>query len=455
MPVIGIYVAALLTGSLVAWALLGGGWWALFPLGGLCGLLVTYVALCHPILTTVLTMFFGVTAYEFREVVPLLDPYVSVGTINLRLWDPMVLGIAAALAITFVSGERRARGFLLKDFRAWGLLFGWLVVQIVRGLGSYGINALGEFRTYYSQLLLVPYLMVMVRTSRQRRRLLNTLAVFSLSYLLVALVKYFIVVDVSLGVRVLRSQGALALLYGLLTLVVTNNGSIWKKLSSMARGGLVVGGLLVLLFTTHRSVWLASVVALAVLLLRAEMTVRRQVQLLLLALLASFLASCAFSSLGYDPVDFIQSRLLAFTAPSRDPTTRWRIHLWRASLFKIREMPLTGQGLGTHFQFDFLGREIITTSPHNLYLSIAVQVGLPGLLLYLAFVAQLYSRLRRASGRKGMLPSDRSLLAIGLVVLVSAHAYYVAYVLDWTTWAYVGAAASLVLSREGVNAPER
>lgn len=448
---IRISIVVAVAASLVAGAMLARPPWALLPIAGLGAVSVTYLALRYPTATTVLTIFLSLVAQNLRRVIPILDPFVALGAVNVRLWDPMVLGLAVAVVLKLLSDDRRVGRFVLHEFLSWALLFLWLALQIVRTIGIHGINTVGEFRTYYSQLLLVPYLAVMVTSAAQRRRLLKSLALLSFSFLPIGLANYFFASDVTLGVRVISASGALALLYGLVALLVVSSRGRWERLGSVPRSALIGAALLVLVFTAHRSVWMASVVAIAALWLLGEIPVSRQVQLVILALLVVPVASWAFSELGYDPAAFIQERLLAFTAPSQDPTAAWRSHLWRASLDKIRTMPLVGQGLGTHFQLDLLGRETITTSPHSLYLSIPVQIGLPGLLLYLAFVAQLLLRLKRARPDKHLATGDSAIVTIGLVVLLAGHAYYVAYVLDWMTWAYCGLAASVLVNREAVT----
>jgi putative inorganic carbon (HCO3(-)) transporter len=76
-------------------------------------------------------------------------------------------------------------------------------------------------------------------------------------------------------------------------------------------------------------------------------------------------------------------------------TTNVRISLWQASWRMISSHPLTGVGIGTYAEnlpfYAPQGTEMQDTA-HNLYLNIAAEMGIPGLLVYLSILVIILSR---------------------------------------------------------------
>ncbi len=95
-------------------------------------------------------------------------------------------------------------------------------------------------------------------------------------------------------------------------------------------------------------------------------------------------------------------------------------------------------------------RERVATSPHNIYITIPFQIGIPGLLAYLGFVGMLFFRFRTNFRETLLLPLDRALLTMGFVILVSMHAFYITYSTEFgcINWAYLGLAASVLVNMD-------
>ncbi len=82
----------------------------------------------------------------------------------------------------------------------------------------------------------------------------------------------------------------------------------------------------------------------------------------------------------------------AFFTPRRTSTSRFV--LWKAALMKIRKRPITGVGIEVFEKI--IGKRIRKEEgyhTHNLFLNLLVELGIPGLLLFLVFI---YSLLKRA-----------------------------------------------------------
>lgn len=84
--------------------------------------------------------------------------------------------------------------------------------------------------------------------------------------------------------------------------------------------------------------------------------------------------------------------------PETQTSMGQRLTFWRHSLTLFAERPLLGHGTGgfaAAYQRIAGAEALATHNPHNEYLMIAVQLGLPGLLLFLASLVYLYREAQR------------------------------------------------------------
>jgi O-antigen ligase len=102
-----------------------------------------------------------------------------------------------------------------------------------------------------------------------------------------------------------------------------------------------------------------------------------------------------------------------------------RLHYWHIAMAEFRFSPVLGVGPGdyeTYFPafgppYDLL-RGIQTT--HNTYLNILAELGLPGLLLFLGFLALVWRELRGPRSRAGGTRPLQTAIGAGLVAVVVA-----------------------------------
>ena len=160
--------------------------------------------------------------------------------------------------------------------------------------------------------------------------------------------------------------------------------------------GLCLGGIL---FAYTRAAWLACILASAVLLLRdsggGRSTVRR---FGVLAVGAAFIVALTIL-----PNSMIRSRV------DDADTVMFRLNLWEASLTMVRDHPLIGSGFGSfgteiaNYEDDMtIGRGVNAdpgTVVHNTVLSVLVELGGIGFVLYAAAVIFVVERTRVAAKR--------------------------------------------------------
>ncbi len=416
----------------------------MIPIGIVILLLATYLAFNYPRVTVVITVLLTIIPLQLQIIIREFNYAIDIGPIKLRFWDPMLFGILMTIFLKLFDKNFQLK--LWKYYPSLILFLGFLIIRVLLCLQTYGVNALGEFRTYYGYLFMILYLAIYMKSPEKRLKMLKTLIFLSLSLILIAFVTAILSHEVALKVRWIGSYGALWILHGLVALfILTNKQKINLILFVLA---FLAGGFLIV-FTAHRSVWLATVIALLILYLLKEIKVTRQVQIALIALIAGSLTYFAFHSVGYNPQEFVATRLLAFTDPEQDPNTYWRQYLWLASLEEIQRNPWLGNGLGKHFQLIDPAGNLITTSPHNLYVSIPFQIGIPGLILYLMFIGTLFIQFMRFRTYPFIPIGDQAIVTIGIVVLTAVSAYYVAYTMewDWMSWTYIGLATSAISNR--------
>lgn len=216
----------------------------------------------------------------------------------------------------------------------------------------------------------------------------------------------------------------------LLATTMHHTGS--ARLASWTSGSLIAVGLVSLglaVFSQSRSAWLGVVGGTgAVVALWSWLAPSRRVAWLLRAVLAvGFLVGMGVA-LWLGPVRLLRlveepGQLEALGGVS---TLGFRVEVWRWALVAISDFPFTGCGLGS---FREVGRLLypMAIAPnydyahaHNIFLQVALDTGIPGLIAYLALLATSAAVLWRAARWQAVLRP----LAIGLIGgLVALHIY--------------------------------
>jgi putative inorganic carbon (HCO3(-)) transporter len=173
---------------------------------------------------------------------------------------------------------------------------------------------------------------------------------------------------------------------------------------------------LAILFTYSRS----ALVALGAGILWLMVIERRRIPLLAAAAVATVLAGVTFVQSSPSNVFRVQEGLRA-KEKIADYNVETRLGAWEAAINLAIENPLVGIGPG-NFAYHY-GR--ITDTPpgaeplgvvHNAYLDIAAELGLGGLMLFLAYLVVSFGRLTTAHREGSGLPGFASALQVSLVI---------------------------------------
>ncbi len=203
-------------------------------------------------------------------------------------------------------------------------------------------------------------------------------------------------------------SGALFLLLPFLSMAVFHFEKKWKSFAAVALAGVVL--LIVLLQT--RAVWIAIVISgfittIFVLMANRNNKVlpwnRKKLKPLLVlgtVLLVSVIVVTIISS-DRPPFEKVTNRIQTVFDPTFT-SNEWRVEMWKATAELINEKPITGVGAGNWKVsiYPYYSKFLPSVfrhwrSPHNDYLWVASEKGIPGLVLYISmFVLLLYYGLK-------------------------------------------------------------
>ena len=122
----------------------------------------------------------------------------------------------------------------------------------------------------------------------------------------------------------------------------------------------------------------------------------------------------------------------------------WRIKLWESSVEAIKRRPIFGYGIGSFEQMskEFFKLDKKGAPAHNVYLELMFELGLVGLLSYLAiYFTVLKAYFHRVSRRWQRLSYEASIIfayTIGYLIVCSSDntLYYLAF--NWYFWFFMG-----------------
>ena len=407
--------------------------------------ILTAIAYRFPYITIALVFLLGqIMGQEAQLLLPENLRQLELGPLKLRYFDPMLLGIIFAVVLKLLQRDKILMQFLFRNYLLWTLLLGWLSIEIMRSLGVYSIiNILGEFRTYYQYLLLIPYIVIFFQTEDEQWRLFKLLIVLSLLFILSGLIRGGILrgFEIGFGVRWFSASANLALLNGMIALYFGIRHRL-IKINSTVIIMLFTAFFVMTIINNIRSVWLATAAAILIVMLLRQSSLRMQILSTIGILTSLVITHYLMTIYSIDFLTFIQDRSKAFYDYKSDVTASWRYYLWIEALSRIKESPFLGQGLGLHFELYLNSGEVVYTSPHNLYITIPYQLGFTGLLLYAGLLAQIFYRFRKAASNQ-VSKQKRTMILAASIILFSSSAYYIAYVFEYFTWLYVGVAIAV------------
>jgi len=120
----------------------------------------------------------------------------------------------------------------------------------------------------------------------------------------------------------------------------------------------------------------------------------------------------ALACVGVGTLPFVQGRFLDLmpqVGQRMMSSWEWRLHLWQDALGSLREHPFLGHGLGM-FEQNW------SDAAHNDLLRVAYEIGIPGVLAFLALFAVFMSHASKAESRETEFDRGRKKIALCLIV---------------------------------------
>lgn len=327
-----------------------------------------------------------------------------------RYMDKMIEYCIVALVFFLPISADISTGFLIAGVAAWlGKMvlsreFAvkrspfdiFIVIFLVISTASIFVSPDREFSFYnYYHLMgryvFLYYLVISnVQTTEQLKRLIQTVLASAVAVMFYGFYQYLFGVDISafewvdgdqfpdLKVRVFSTLKNPNLLAGFLVMIMALVCGLGCK-TRQALHRLLFLGLFILLgiclgLTYSRGAWVSVAFVVG---LYGVMYNKKVLWLLFLIPVGLFLAQDAFTE-----------RVMSIFNPT-DTSSTLRVALWESTLAMIFDRPVLGIGWGAYWlvypEYDFFIQDAATTifHAHNMYLNIAAEIGIPGLIVFL------------------------------------------------------------------------
>ncbi|MBA4384899.1 MAG: hypothetical protein C0410_09190 [Anaerolinea sp.] len=191
--------------------------------------------------------------------------------------------------------------------------------------------------------------------------------------------------------------------------------------------------LFLILVDSHRSVWVAAIVALLALIWLKEIKLPRLPLYILPLFFVVVIVWIVATHGGLNVFEYLLTRGSEIIAPEAQAgTAAWRLAQWGLQMQVFSGSPVTGIGFGGYW-------EVSGVSPHNVYVQTLVKLGSIGLILYLAIALRIFFSMRSWIIRhRTFQTSDMAIVVVALVVLLTSHAFYGFYAFEEYSWLFIG-----------------
>lgn len=402
----------------------------------------TLAAYRFPIFTIMTLLVFAILPRIFQMVPGYFEDWMIIGG-GIMIQDVVMVSLLGSVFLKFFF---QAREKILQNklgLFLFVIFFGlWILFESAKNFGIYGLSAAGEFRFQYLILSVPLYISIFFTQEEKRRNLFKILLVCSafIPLLCVPIIGYLKGWSVGADSRFFPSSISLGLLYGLIGLSLGQKYNLVRLSCALYWLVMISAGLLIL-FDTHRSVWISAIVIAITLLALKEIPYRKMITwslLIFMSVVMGYFVASKFiiSSTGNTPLNFILERSsdIGKFGVGYKTTAAWRVAHWKMEMHKFYEAPIAGVGFGGYWGLS--GEEV---SPHSLYVQTLVKLGIVGMLLYLIIITKIFAKLRTTITQyKRDRDPEMAILITGLIVLIASHAFYAFYAFEYYSLIFIG-----------------
>lgn len=237
----------------------------------------------------------------------------------------------------------------------------------------------------------------------------------------------------------------------LMGFAVLTSGVVKSRLGQAALLFLIVTNAVGLLLTYERTFWIATVLGLGMIAVRAGFAQRLRVVVLLLGVV--LIAAPALSTVAPGALSAASERLLSLNQYGNDDSVRYRLQEGRHVIDKIQAHPFVGWGLADEI---FYGLPWLQTPPsaeafaHNGYLWLSWKIGIPAaMLLFLTIIWGIIARPTPADSRyRAIRLGAQASLLVMLVVSITFPSFSALHITS-----VGGLLLAICLSRVATTAP--
>lgn len=338
--------------------------------------------------------------------------------------------LSIALAVTTLVGSRLARGQPILRYPPGVVivltLAGWAVLTIPMSMWPGGSVAF-LLDMYFKTVIVFVLLSNVVNTAARLRGICMALLLMAVPLALTAIRNLLNGVTMAGGQRIIGYEAPLAenpndmalLTNLLLPLAIGFFLSSGTKLRKLAFGGLIVLMVIAIFATFSRAGFLTlAVTFLCYLFLLRKRPERHLAPLMLIV---------AIVALPFMPGDYL-GRLGTITDIDSDVTNsaQTRLRDYIAATQLVLDNPISGTGVGTNMLAMNETRGATWTEIHNVYLTLSVELGLPGLILFLMLMFTSIRAATAMQARSRGQPALLELFCLAEGVKVSLIAFSVA-----------------------------
>jgi O-antigen ligase len=241
-----------------------------------------------------------------------------------------------------------------------------------------------------------------------------------------ASVRGAIVVQLADGLRILRAYGTLPhpnVLGGFVAISLLGPIYFFLKKDNPNNLALLllIPGVSLLALTFSRAAWMSLIAFSLILILKSKFLDRKRLTVLLTIIALNFILTL----LPYR--DLVAARTVNTGSGSEEFSIVHRAWLNGEAVHMIRDQPLTGLGIGS-FMIELAGRAgegYVIEPVHNIFLLTGAELGIPGMLLIIAFALTIVYSLFKAQGQNAILVGA-ALAGIGVIGLFDHYLWTLA-----------------------------
>ncbi|MEM8488539.1 MAG: hypothetical protein AAF564_23530, partial [Bacteroidota bacterium] len=330
-----------------------GGEKIVILLNGLCvGLIFFVIAYRYP------SFMIGVWALSTQVMVEMIiwdyskyiEPSLNIGGgIDMLYGDPILFCLIAAMMTKLFIGDPRAKQTLFKELSIWSIFMLWMIFELARSASMFGlVSPLGEFRTYFREILIIPYIVIFANTREEQWRMFKVLLLVTLIMIPIGFFRggYVHKFRFAAYAKWLYQHGSLGLLWGALGVYLMQRFGYWRQ-GNFWFAMLIGASMGLTVIASHRSVWLAAMVSMLVLFLMGHLKLGNLIKLGMTMFSAALIINFVYDEI--DLASFLEERLVALTDPTKDETANWRYLIWLDAIKQSSAHLLEGKGLGNYF----------------------------------------------------------------------------------------------------------